>query len=153
MMMHISVLRPAFVLLGLSVAGCAGTTPAALVPSGATVHRFFADALVVRGTAEMGSAGATCADFAPPSSGVLVELTEDTRARIRLGHEAGNPPLGGSVLRIRHLSSNRTWCVTALADGTPAAVVDEFPEGLYALTVTEPGVATPPRYQISLGKL
>jgi hypothetical protein len=144
-----SVLALGAAMLG----GCATVTPSPLLASGASVHRLFADALVVRGVAESSAQGASCAQAAPTSSGVLVELTADTRATIALGPEKGGPPLPATVLHVTHLDSKRSWCIATPGDGSPAILADEFPEGIYAMAVVEPSSVTPRRFEIALGRL
>jgi hypothetical protein len=137
-------------LAGLALAGCAAH---AAPPPGVPVHGFVANSLTLRGTAEPTLTSATCSAAAPTSPKHVVELPEETRATIFLGPEKGQPLLPVSMLHMTHLDSNRTWCVMTKADGTPAALVGEFPSGVYAIAVAESKSAAPQRYEVTFEKL
>ena len=139
-------------LVALALGGCASTN-SAKAPPGVPVHGFVADSLILRGTAEPTLTSATCTASAPTSPKHVVNLSDDTRATIFLGPEKGQPLLPVSMLHITHLDSNRTWCVMTKSDGTPAALVGEFPQGLYAIAVAESRSATPQRYEVTFEKL
>lgn len=151
--MHSSSLRNVSIVAGLAAVALAGCAAHTATPPGVPVHGLVANSLILRGTAEPTLTSATCNGAAPTSPKHIVELPEDTRVTIFLGPEKGQPLLPVSMLHITHLESNRTWCVMTKADGTPAALVGEFPSGNYAVAVAESRSAAPQRYEVTFEKL
>lgn len=151
-MVHSAMKSVSFVM-GLAALALGGCATHATAPAGVPVHGFVADSLVLHGTAEPTLTSASCSAAAPTSPKHIVHLDEETRATIFLGPEKGQPLLPVSMLHITHLDTNRTWCVMTKSDGTPAALVGEFPSGLYSVAVAETRAATPQRYEVTFEKL
>ena len=151
-MVH-SAMKSVSIVVGLAALALGGCATHAAAPPGVPVHGFVADSLVLRGTAEPTLTSASCTAAAPTSPKHVVNFAEDTRATIFLGPEKGQPLLPVSMLHLTHLDTNRTWCVMTKADGTPATLAGELPQGLYAVTVAEPKNTPAARYEVTFEKL
>lgn len=150
-MEHASFMKIPFVLFVASIAvGCAST---AAVPAGMPVSRLTAERITLHGVASPSLDNPSCSASAAPRPSHVLHIEDETHASLLLAPPRGEAPLPTTMLHVTHLASNRTWCVMTQADGSPAAIADEFPSGDYAVSVAELRGAQPRKYEVRVQKL
>lgn len=118
------------------------------VPANARVETLQTDAIVLRGTAPAESGNAKCDDVKTgPENTRYLELSEPTTGHLMLRNA------GVAVLHVRHLDSNKVWCVLTQADGSGAEIPGEFSTGVYAISVSASHTAAPRSYEVVFEKL
>jgi hypothetical protein len=134
-----------------AVVGCASSARPDLPPN-AKVELMQTDRMVLRGTAEPSKDGAGCKSAALPAKH-LVDLKDELNGHMILRPAAGEAPLKLAVFHVTHLESNRTWCVQVGDDGATATIPGDFPNGTYAISVTEAPTGAPQRYEVVVERL
>jgi hypothetical protein len=132
-----------------SLVGCAGSIP---VPENARVDSMQTDKMVLRGEAAATVDNPSCKTTALPAKH-FVKLNDDLPGHFILRPAAGEPAMKLAVLHVTNLDSGKTWCMQAGADGSPATIGADFPNGTYAISVTEGRSTAPHRYELVIEKL
>jgi hypothetical protein len=147
--MKIALATATFALGVASLVGCAGSIP---IPADARVESMQTDKMVLRGEAAASVDNPSCQTNALPARH-FVKLNEDLNGHFLVRPAAGESALKLAVLHITNLESGKSWCVQAGADGAPAMIGAEFPQGTYAVSVTEGRTSAPHRYELVVEKL
>jgi hypothetical protein len=134
-----------------AITGCASSAHTELPPN-AKVDLMQTDRMVLRGTAEPSKDGAGCKSAALPAKH-LVDLKDDLPGHMILRPAPGEAPLKLAVFHVTQLDTNRSWCVQVGEDGATAIIPGEFPQGVYAISVTEAPTAAPQKYEVVVERL
>lgn len=116
------------------------------LPPSAHVERLQSLRVVLRGDAVAAEGGVSCGLHKAAQTPSYVQLDEDTTANVVL-----QPMSAKAALRITHLSTQRTWCVTTEHEGAGARIPGNFEPGVYAIEV-ESAVPKQP-YQVTFERL
>lgn len=142
-------LATTFALGVASLAGCAGSIP---IPTDARVESMQTDKMVLRGQAAATVDNPSCQTNALPAKH-FVKLNDDLNGHFLVRPAPGEPALKLAVLHVTNLESGRSWCVQAGADGSSPTIASDFPQGTYAISITEARTSAPHRYELVVEKL
>lgn len=131
-MLKITILGAMFACSGL-LFGCAGSARGDL-PANARVDTLQTGSIVLRGVADADPRGPNCASAELPAKHLL-ELKESLVGKLQLRQSLKSSEALVAVLHVKHLDSNKTWCVMTKPDGTLPTIPGEFATGVYAISV------------------